>query len=254
MNKLSPIGVFDSGIGGMTVLDTLVKKLPNEEFIYIGDEKYFPYGEKSNEVLKKRVEIIINKFNELGCKAIVIACNTASSIFVNFKVESKVPVFEIVEPTALVAKNATKNGRVAVWATDSTIEQGRYQEELKEVVNYPIKASPLVKLIENGLINTPECDKLLDELLLKAADADTLILGCTHFPFVKNEVLAKKKLNIVCSDEAISEKLNEYLKNNDLLNTVNGNVALFTTKETDNFKVTYEKYHFNIKEVGVLDI
>ena len=254
MKKNNKIGVFDSGIGGLTVLKTLVKMLPNEEFIYIGDEKYFPYGEKANDLLKKRIQAIIDKFNDLDCKAIVIACNTASSIYKNFNIESNIPVFEIVKPTSLEAIRATKNNKVAIWATNCTIEQGRYQEELKEVINYPVKASSLVKFIENNQIDTKECDELLDDLILKAADADTLILGCTHFPFVKEQILKKHKFNIVCSDVAITKELKKYLEDNNLLNDNGSGVSLYVTKDTENFKNTYKKYDFNVKAVGVLDI
>lgn len=215
-----PIGVMDSGIGGINVLKKLVERLPNEDFIYVADTLHCPYGTKSPEEIRDLVARVSSYLLNRGCKAIVIACNTATahSKFLNDLEEI---VLGVINPTANAAiKNSKK---VAILATNVTIESGMYQELLlnanKEV--FPIKCSEFVTAIENGDIDNEVAKELVANHLkdYQDKDIDTVILGCTHFDLYKKHI--KKVFNkakIISSGEPTSIELERLLKKQNLLN------------------------------------
>lgn len=229
----NPIGVFDSGIGGINVLKSLVKKFPNEDFIYVADTLNCPYGTKSKEEIKNLVDRVSNYLINKKCKAIVIACNTATANANHLFELDDIAVLGVILPTA---NEALKNSKkVAVLATDATINSGIYQEVLlnakKEI--YPVKCSLFVEPIEKGECGTKENYELVSKHLnqLKDKNIDTVILGCTHFALISNEV--KKvfpKANLINSGEPTSEELYKILEKRNLLSSnKKGKVYLKTT-------------------------
>jgi glutamate racemase len=190
----SPIGVFDSGVGGLTVLKALEAALPNEHFIYLGDTARLPYGTKSALTVQRYAVQAARALVERDVKALVIACNTASAVALSALREAyaPLPVFGVVEPGAEAACRASKRGRIAVIATESTVTGGAYQRAiLARRPNARVLARPcplLVSLAEEGWTSgdVPErvVDAYLGAWLHEDADPDCLLLGCTHFPIL----------------------------------------------------------------------
>ena len=251
MDKKQYIGVFDSGIGGLNVLNNLVEEFPNENFLYVGDNLNVPYGIKTKEQLEEIISKIFRYFEKEQVKAIVIACNTASVASMNL--ECSVPVFRIIEPTANNALKVSKN--IGVLATNFTIESKGYDVYLKENMK-GIKASPFVTIVENDSIYEEESQKVINDILSPFKDKiDSIILGCTHFSVLEEEVkkILGQDIKIIDSCKAFKEVLKQYLDENNLNNDNNDNndnriVKINFTKEgninTKWFKYPYEGINF----------
>ena len=194
-----PIGVFDSGVGGLTVLEEMKKAMPNEKFIYLADTKNFPYGEKSKEEIINFTRNNIKELLEKNVKMVVIACGTATSQALDIvKKEFKIPIIGIIEPTVEYISEKKLN-KVGVIATTGTIRSGVWEEKLKEknhdiiVIN---KACPLLASIaEEGKAKSKESLDAIHEYMqiFKDNNVDTIILGCTHYPIY--EEIIKKEFN-----------------------------------------------------------
>lgn len=187
-----PIGVFDSGVGGLTVVKQLIKALGNEEIVYFGDTARVPYGNKSKETVTKFSIQDVRFLASKGVKAVVIACNTASSNSIaELKAEFDIPVFGVVEPGAKEAVKATQNGRIGVIATSATVRSGQYGRLIKEMapqVEVFEKACPLfVPLAEEGWTDNDIAFKTAKIYLKEIMDkgVDCVVLGCTHYPLLK---------------------------------------------------------------------
>ena len=190
----APIGVFDSGVGGLTVLKALEAALPNERFVYLGDTARLPYGTKSAVTVQRYAVQAARALVDRGVKALVIACNTASAVALDALRDAyaPLPVFGVVEPGADAAVRASKRGRIAVIATESTVTGGAYQRAiLARRPDARVLARPcplLVTLAEEGWTSgdVPErvVDAYLGAWLHEDADPDCLLLGCTHFPIL----------------------------------------------------------------------
>ena len=254
--KNSYIAVFDSGVGGLHILETLVKDFKNENFIYLADEEFFPYGIKTKEELENRMTLITKKLSSMDVKAIIIACNTASANSHHCKEFIKTPIIEIITATANYAKKITKNNKIGVWATDATINSNKYQEALSDIkMCYPVKASDLVVLIENNLIN--ETIPLVNKHLKEIFDADSLILGCTHFPLLSDVIKnINKDLNLISSNEPVTSALKEYLGQNNLNNSLNSTqiIDLYTTKINGELEQKAKRFNINVNKVEYLEI
>ena len=185
-----PIGVFDSGIGGLTVLKELVAVLPREHFIYLGDTARLPYGTKSNEVIikysRENSEFLLAK----GIKMLVIACNTSSAVALDrIAAETAVPVIGVIDPGARAAAKASRSGKIGVIGTEATIASGAYTRAIQASrprAEIYTRACPLlVPLVEEGFLDNEIAEKTVAYYLesLKASGIDTLLLGCTHYPF-----------------------------------------------------------------------
>ncbi|MBQ8184651.1 MAG: glutamate racemase [Lachnospiraceae bacterium] len=193
--KDAPIGVFDSGVGGLTVAREIMRQLPKERITYFGDTARVPYGTKSRDTIIRYSRQIIRFLKTRGVKAIVVACNTASALALEeLRPEVDVPILGVVEPGARVAAAATRNGKIGVIGTEGTIGSGIYTEFLKELkpdVQVIGKACPLfVSLAEEGWAKD-EITKLVAQRYLEElthSDIDTLILGCTHYPLLRSTV------------------------------------------------------------------
>lgn len=190
-----PIGVFDSGVGGLTVLRALRERLPREHFVYLGDTARLPYGTKSAGSIRQYSLQAARLLRERAVKCLVIACNTASAVALDaLALEfAPVPVLGVLEPGAAAACRATRTGRIAVLATESTVRGGAYQVAIARQLPGAVvtaRACPLfVALAEEGWIDGPIVEavihRYLDDLFVGGADdahPDTLVLGCTHFP------------------------------------------------------------------------
>ncbi|MDE5718581.1 MAG: glutamate racemase [Lachnospiraceae bacterium] len=191
----SPIGVFDSGVGGLTVAREIMRQLPNERIVYFGDTARVPYGSKSKETVTRFSRQIVRFLETQQVKAIVVACNTASAYALeDLEKEVDIPMIGVVKPGARAALSATGNGKIGVVATEATINSGiysRYIEEHDSSVSVIGKACPLfVPLVEEGLWEDPVTDEIARRYLTELIDSgiDTLILGCTHYPMLRSTV------------------------------------------------------------------
>jgi glutamate racemase len=186
-----PIGVFDSGIGGLTVLRALRERLPQENFIYLGDTARLPYGTKSPETIIRYARQASSLLVERGIKLLVVACNTASAHAIPVLQSGNMPVLGVIEPGAAAALAATRNRRIAVLATESTVAVGAYAKAIHALDNTvaveQCACSLLVALAEEGWTDGIEAESIIRRYLtplLKSHQPDTLVLGCTHFPLL----------------------------------------------------------------------
>ena len=232
MNKSElAIGVFDSGMGGLTVLRSLRKTLPQESFIYLGDTARLPYGTKSPETVKLYAVQMAKILVERRIKALVIACNTATSAALSHLKEllPDMPVLGVISPGASAAVLATKSGRIAVLATETTIAGNMYQRLITESLpNALISAracSLLVALAEEGMVDNEIARTTLEHYLKNLIDVDTILLGCTHFPVFKpllKEILPNG-IAIVDSADATALALQKLLSQGNILSTMKSN-------------------------------
>lgn len=193
--KYAPIGVFDSGVGGLTVAREIMRQLSQERIVYFGDTARVPYGSKSKETIVRYSRQIIHFLESKGVKAIVVACNTASAYALEeLRPEMKIPIIGVVKPGAKVAAQATRNGKIGVIGTEGTIASRIYTEMIQRhnpdavVVG---KACPLfVPLVEEGWLKDPITIEIARRYLASFQETgiDTLILGCTHYPLLRSVV------------------------------------------------------------------
>lgn len=221
-----PIGVFDSGVGGLTVVKEIIKELPNESIIYLGDTARVPYGTRSGETITKFALDLVNFLLQKGVKVLVVACNTISANSLDaIKKVSPVPVVDVISPTTEVAVRSTKNNSVGLIATAGCVNSGAYKRRIKGLnpsIRLWQQACPLfVPLAEEGMDNHPATDLIARGYLSDLSDKqiDTLILGCTHFPILLSSIAKTtgKNVTLVTSGRPTAKKLAEILKKNDLL-------------------------------------
>lgn len=191
----APIGVFDSGVGGLTVAREIMRQLPNERIVYFGDTARVPYGSKSADTVTRFSQQIVRFLQTQEVKAIVVACNTVSACALEeLEKEVELPMIDVVKPGAHAAIEATCNKKVGVIATEATIGSGIYNRYIKEndnSVSVIGKACPLfVPLVEEGLWEDPVTDEIAGRYLSGLIDIgiDTLVLGCTHYPLIRSTV------------------------------------------------------------------
>ena len=228
INSEAPIGVFDSGVGGLTVAREIMRNLPNERIVYFGDTARVPYGGKSKDTVTQYSRQIIRFLKTQKVKAIVIACNTASALALDtVEKELDIPILGVIKAGAHVAAAATKTGKIGVIGTESTIRSRMYnktiQEENPSLTVYG-KACPLLcPLVEEGWLKDPVTDEVLRRYLKEPMEAgiDTLILGCTHYPLLRSAVrdIVGEKIQLVNPAYETACELKELLTENQLLNT-----------------------------------
>lgn len=204
------IGVFDSGVGGLTVLKEIIKVVPQESTIYFGDTERFPYGPRDLEQVKNFVFKATRFLQEKNVKMIVIACNTGSvAALRELKEISGIPAIGVIEPGARTAVNNTKNKRVGVIATEGTIKSGTYEKEINRldpsIKTFSIAAPMLIDYVEKGILEGRELNSAIKVYLdpLLNQDIDVLVLGCTHFPLIKKQILAVSGNNIKVISSAV---------------------------------------------------
>jgi glutamate racemase len=252
ISNSSPIGVFDSGVGGLTVLRALLDRLPGEDFVYLGDTARLPYGTKSPGSIRQYSLQAARLLHERGVKCLVVACNTASAIALDALTHEfdPVPVIGVLEPGAAAACRATRAGRIAVLATESTVRGGAYQAAIarrRPDAIVTARACPLfVALAEEGWTDGPIVEgvihRYLDEIFVAgvaAAHPDTLVLGCTHFPVLATTLrkVLGPDVAIVDSAETTAASLADVLAQRGLLrhDQAAGRVTLLATDGPERF-------------------
>lgn len=241
-----PIGIFDSGLGGLTCVKEVMKIMPGEDIIYFGDTGRVPYGARSAEQIVKYVRQDINFLKTFDIKYIVIACGTASSAALPMiKDEYETEITGVLYPAAKKALKTTKNGRIGVIGTQGTVRSGKYTKQLLEFdkdLKVTEVACPLfVHLVENGHTDTLAARLIAEEYLekIKAAEVDTLILGCTHYPLLK-KIIAEKlgdKVTLIDSGAAAADFAKNEMEAKGLLSDkkAEGSVKFFVSDITENF-------------------
>lgn len=222
-----PVGVFDSGVGGLTVAKEIMRQIPNEKIIYFGDTARVPYGSKSKETITKYSRQIVHFLQEQPVKAIVVACNTASAYALDeIEKELDIPIIGVIKPGAKVAVEATINGKVGVIGTEGTVGSRIYSTYINKInprITVLGKACPLfVPLVEEGLWQDPVTDEIAIRYLSELIDSgiDTLILGCTHYPLIRSTVgkIMGEKVTLVNPAYETAKELKELLEKEGLLN------------------------------------
>jgi glutamate racemase len=230
MDRTNPIGLFDSGIGGLTVVRAITQLMPNENIIYFGDTARVPYGSKSNDTVIDYSLQAANFLLRKNIKLLVVACNTASSVALkDLKRFLTIPVIGMIEPGSRMALQESKNGKIGVIGTNATINNKAYSLQLKKLnpkVQVYEKACPLfVPLAEEGWINNKATELVAKEYLseLKEKGIDSLVLGCTHYPILKNVIqkVVGKKVRLVDSGTPASKIVEDYLNGRGLRNISN---------------------------------
>ena len=227
IDRNAPIGVFDSGVGGLTVMKEIMHQIPNEKVVYFGDTARVPYGTKSKETVTKFSRQIVHFLQTRNVKAIVVACNTASAYALEeIEAELDIPIIGVVKPGAKVAAETTANGKIGVIATEGTIGSHIYSRYIKEInpeAEVIGKACPLfVPLVEEGLWQDPVTDEIAKRYLTELIDIgiDTLILGCTHYPLIRSTVgkTMGEGVTLVNPAYETARELKELLTEKELLN------------------------------------
>ncbi|WP_026671536.1 glutamate racemase [Alkalihalobacterium bogoriense] len=249
-----PIGVIDSGLGGLTVASEIMRQLPKEEIIYIGDSKRCPYGPRPSEEVREYTWQMINKLLEEGIKMLVIACNTAAAVVLDeVKRELPIPVVGVVHPGAIAALKLTKKDHVAVIGTTGTINSSAYVKALKSI-NSNVKVDSLscprfVPLVERGVFDGEEAFDVVVQSLqpLLNKDYDTLILGCTHYPLLRDVIqeVVGNEIKLISSGDETAREVSALLYHKDLLYTKERKVKhkYFTTGNSTVFKDIANKWH-----------
>ena len=253
MNNQNPIGVFDSGLGGLTVVRAIRNVLPNESIVYFGDTARVPYGNKSSELIKEYSLQITDFLLEHGTKIIIVACNTATALALDaLQDKLDIPIIGVVRPGVDSALKLTQTNHIGVIGTISTINSGVYATELKSN-NHSVKVvstpCPLfVPLAEEGWLNEP-ATKLIAEKYLRPinnVNIDTLILGCTHYPLLTEVIqeVVSTKIKLVDSAQAMASETAELLMNYRLFNDQNnkGILKLFVSDLPARFEIVASRF------------
>ncbi|MDX1349521.1 MAG: glutamate racemase [Putridiphycobacter sp.] len=254
MNR--PIGIFDSGIGGLTVAHAVSKLLPNETIVYFGDTAHLPYGDKSPSLIHSFVKSITEfLISEKNCKCIVIACNTASATSYNYlrdQFKGQIPIINVIDPIveAIVANNNHK--KIGLIATKTTVESGVYQEKMKRRnpdITMEVLATPLLApMIEEGYSQDKISSTVIENYLSnpKFKDIDALILGCTHYVLIKDEIDAffKGQVKLYDSTDILAIKMIEIFKKEGLINTARKEPNSFYVSDfTQSFQVSATRFY-----------
>ena len=242
------IGIFDSGVGGLTVARAIMQQIPGYDIVYFGDTARTPYGTKSAETVIgytiSNIEFLLSR----GAKLIVIACNTASSVATAPVLKQfSVPIFEVITPAVELAVQASKNLNFGIMGTRATITSGIYETKIIEnqprARVYSVACPLLVPLVEEGWLDKAETAMIVKKYLhpLKTRQIDTLILGCTHYPLLKKVIQRKigKRVHLIDSSISVSISVNAFLAANSKIDRRlgrNGQLTLFVSDVTGQFK------------------
>lgn len=245
-----PIGIFDSGVGGLTAMEVLAELMPGEHLIYLGDSLNMPYGERAPEEIRRLSQAGLRFLLDRNVKAVCIACGTATINALDaLQGISPVPVFGVVEPAVEEALAATKNGRIGVLATTASIKAGAFQRRLAELradIEVTARACPVfATIVEHGLFerSDPRVSAAAEEYLppLREAGVDTVILGCTHYPLLSEVVreYAGESVNLISSGGAAARSLARYLQGRGMTsNGIRHGAEYFTTGVVEEFAKT----------------
>ncbi len=243
-NKNAPIGIFDSGLGGLTALGRLQQALPQERLIYFGDTARVPYGGRDKETLLRFAKSDIALLRSMDVKAILVACGTVSSVLLEeIRGEYPIPLIGVIESAVEAAAIASRNQKVGIWGTEGSIRSGAYARLLaqKGIETAAVACPKLVPLIEGGKTDPedPEVRAALREYLapIRAAGVDTLILGCTHYPLLEKAIRAEagEALALINSGSESVRRLEAVLAEQDLLGSGAGETRYFVSGDPAEF-------------------
>lgn len=254
--KQGPIGVFDSGYGGLTILNGIRKLLPQYDYLYLGDNARAPYGPRSYEVVYEFTRQAVKKLFDMGCQLVILGCNTASakalrSIQQNdlAQWDSSRRVLGVIRPTAEIIGKLTTNGHVGLLATEGTVKSNSYTLEIAKLwpnLTVTGQACPFwVALVEYNEADSPGADyfvkKRVDQLMQHDPEIDTIILGCTHFPLLMPKILKyiKPGVRLIPQGEYVASSLQDYLQRHTDMEqriTRGGTARYFTSESPDKFK------------------
>ena len=267
-----PIGVFDSGYGGLTILDKIREVLPEYDYIYLGDNARAPYGTRSFEVVYEFTRQAVNKLFDMGCHLVILACNTASAKALRSIQMNDLPgidparrVLGVIRPTVECVGEISKNQHIGVLATAGTIKSESYPLEIHKLfpeIQVSGTACPMwVSLVENNESQDEGADyfirKYINQLLSKDPQIDTVILGCTHFPILLPKIrqYIPEHISVIAQGEYVAESLKDYLKRHpemDAKCTKNGNCQFYTTEAEEKFSEsasTFLKQQISVKRI-----
>ena len=271
-NTPGPIGVFDSGYGGLTILDKIREVLPEYDYIYLGDNARAPYGTRSFEVVYEFTRQAVNKLFDMGCHLVILACNTASAKALRSIQMNDLPgidparrVLGVIRPTVECVGEISKNQHIGVLATAGTIRSESYPLEIHKLfpeIQVSGTACPMwVSLVENNESQDEGADyfirKYINQLLSKDPQIDTVILGCTHFPILLPKIrqYIPEHISVIAQGEYVAESLKDYLKRHpemDAKCTKNGNCQFYTTEAEEKFSEsasTFLKQQISVKHI-----
>jgi len=251
----APVGVMDSGVGGLSVLQHLTRQLPYEHFIYFADSAHAPYGNKSVTEIQQRCFTIADTLIEHGTKALVVACNTATAAAISAMRERYTLPIIGMEPAVKPAAAASKNGIIGVLATTGTLKSAQFAallEHYGQGVQVVTQACVgLVECIEQGQLDTPQTLALLQQYCqpLMAAGADTIVLGCTHYPFVKKHIqeIVGPEVTLIDTGAAVAKRLHQVLEQKQMLNvaTEAGDFVFLTSGTEETQRVMKQLFSLN---------
>ena len=241
MNSNDFIAVFDSGVGGISVLKHLVRVLPNERYLYFGDSANAPYGTKTKEEVKALTFAAAKKLMDRGIKALVVACNTATSAAINDLRQAYPDLIVIgIEPALKLAADKFPGGKLGVMATPMTLREEKFARLMERFSDgstiYKIPAPGLVELIESGRADSPDTDALLGQLFAPYESLDALVLGCTHYPFASNALRRVLGENVALLDggDGTARETKRRLKDAGLLREGEGEIIIENSKHDPN--------------------
>ena len=269
-----PIGVFDSGYGGLTILHGLRQLLPQYDYMYLGDNARAPYGARSFEVVYKFTRQAVLKLFSMGCHLVILGCNTASAKALRSIQQRDIPeldpsrrVLGIIRPTAEVIGTITKSNHVGLLATEGTIKSQSYDLEIAKLwpeIKVSGVACPLwAAIVEANEADSPGADyfvkKRIDQLMRKDADIDTIILGCTHYPLLMNSIVKNLPdgVRVVPQGMYVANSLKEYLKRHqdvERMITQKGTCQYLTTESEDKFKESAQIFLHEKVDVKHVDL
>ena len=272
--KPGPIGVFDSGYGGLTILHGIRQLLPEYDYVYLGDNARAPYGTRSFDVVYEFTRQAVIKLFEMGCHLVILGCNTASAKALRTIQQHDLPsldsnrrVLGVIRPTAEVIGSLTKNRHVGLLATEGTVKSESYQLEIKKFfpdIQVSGIACPFwVPLVEYNEADSPGADyfvkKRLDALAQKDSLIDTIILGCTHYPLLMPKIEKYKRpgIRIVAQGEYVANSLKDYLKRHPEMNvkcTKTGSCQYFTTENPIRFQEQAQVFLHEKIQVNHVDL
>jgi glutamate racemase len=255
MPSAKPIGVFDSGYGGLTILKDLENKLPEYDFIYLGDNARAPYGTRSFESVYRYTLECVKWFFDNGCPLVVLACNTASAKALRTIQQNDLPkmnpdnrVLGVIRPTTEIIGNLTKTKNIGILATNGTVQSDSYKIEIEKffpALNVFQQACPMwVPLIENNEHNSAGADyfvkKGIDKLMSQSENIDAILLGCTHYPLLINKIkeYISPEIQIVSQGKIVADSLADYLQRHPEIDercSKNGEIVFYTTDSTEDF-------------------
>jgi glutamate racemase len=263
--KTNAIGIFDSGLGGLTVQSEITKLLPGVDTIYLGDTARVPYGTKSGETVTGFALEIADFLISMDISLLVVACNTASAYALDaLSAKLDIPVVGVIKPGAASAAGATESGNIGVIGTEGTIRSGAYVEAVKEIdpkIEVIVKACPLfVPLVEEGFLDHPVAELVAKEYLEEfiSSDIDTLVLGCTHYPLLKG-VISKTLgpgVKLIDSAEATAGEVLRLFKERALLNdTSDATHRFFVTDSPERFTQVGRNFlHDKLESVELVEL